>query len=138
MADAGWYGEREGAMEPSRLIGKCVDTWAPIGDQIVSGLNYNDLRMRARLNGVEAFDVRTSQMNSSVAETVAYLSEYITLMPGDLIYMGTPNISRDVLEMHEGDVVEIELEGVGIVRNPVVAMKQPAIKLPLPPVAPQA
>jgi 2-keto-4-pentenoate hydratase/2-oxohepta-3-ene-1,7-dioic acid hydratase in catechol pathway len=138
VADAGWYGEREGVNEPSRLIGKCVDTWAPIGDQIVAGLNYDDLRMQARLNGVQAFDVRTSQMNNSVAETIAYLSEYITLLPGDLIYMGTPNISRDILEMHVGDVVEIELEGVGILRNPVVAMKEAAVKVPLPPVAPQA
>ena len=138
VADAGWYGEREGVNEPSRLIGKCVDTWAPIGDQIVAGLNYNDLRMRARLNGVQAFDVRTSQMNNSVAETISYLSEYITLLTGDLIYMGTPNISRDVLEMHAGDVVEIELEGVGILRNPVVATKQAAVRVPLPPVAPSA
>ena len=138
VADGTWYNEQQGAEAPSRLLAKAPDTWAPIGEQIVSGLNYNDLRLQARLNGVQAFDVRTSQMNNSVAETIAYLSEYITLMPGDLIYMGTPNISRDLLEMKDGDIVEIELEGVPVLRNRVVSMKQPPLDLPQVAPAPAA
>jgi 2-keto-4-pentenoate hydratase/2-oxohepta-3-ene-1,7-dioic acid hydratase in catechol pathway len=132
---ATWYGEQAGVEAPSRLIAKAVDTWAPIHEQIVTGLNYNDLRMKARLNGKEAFDVRTSQMNNSVAESIAYLSEYMTLMPGDLIYMGTPNLPRELLEMKVGDVVEIELEGVGVLRNKVVAMQAPPLRLPVKPPA---
>jgi 2-keto-4-pentenoate hydratase/2-oxohepta-3-ene-1,7-dioic acid hydratase in catechol pathway len=135
VADATWYGEGKGVEDPSRLIAKAPDTWAPIGDQIVAGLNYDDLALTARLNGKAAFNVRTSQMNNSVAETIAYLSEYITLLPADLIYMGTPNISRDLLEMKAGDVVEIELEGVPVLRNRIVKMTQPAVKLPEPPIA---
>lgn len=130
VADGTWYSETDGLGGPSRLLGKAPDSWAPIGDQIVAGLNYNDLGLKARLNGVEAFSVRTSEMNNSVADTVAYLSEYVTLMPGDLIYMGTPNLPRDLLLMKDGDVVEIELEGVGVVRNRIVAMKEPALVLP--------
>lgn len=130
VADGTWYGEQRGIEDPSRLIAKAPDTWAPIGEQIVAGLNYDDLRLTARLNGVPAFEVRTSDMNNTVAETISYLSEYITLMPGDLIYMGTPNISRDLLEMKDGDVVEIELEGVPVLRNPVVNMKAPPLHLP--------
>jgi 2-keto-4-pentenoate hydratase/2-oxohepta-3-ene-1,7-dioic acid hydratase in catechol pathway len=135
VADSTWYGERDGVEAPSRLIGKAVDTWAPIHEQIVAGLNYDDLQMKARLNGKQAFDVRTSQMNNSVAETISYLSEYITLVPGDLIYMGTPNLAREDLEMKVGDVVEIELEGVGILRNKVVAMQAPPLRLPVKPPA---
>jgi 2-keto-4-pentenoate hydratase/2-oxohepta-3-ene-1,7-dioic acid hydratase in catechol pathway len=136
VADSSWYGEQKGPDDPSRLIAKAPDTWAPIHEQIVVGLNYDDLQMKARLNGVQAFDVRTSQMNNSVAETIAYLSEYMTLMPGDLLYMGTPNLTRDLLEMHVGDTVEIELEGVGILRNKVVAMN--ALPLHLPAMTPPA
>lgn len=135
VADVTWYQEANGLDAPSRLIAKAPDTWAPIGDQIAVGLNYDDLGLTARLNGKPAFNVRTSQMNNSVAETIAYLSEYITLLPGDLIYMGTPNISRGLLEMKVGDVVEIELEGLPVLRNRVVAMPAPPLKLPEPPIA---
>jgi len=68
-------------------------------------------------------------MLSSVAEVVSYLSVYMTLLPGDLIYMGTPNPNPDLREMKTGDIVEVELEGVGVVRNRVVEMKG---GLPLP------
>ena len=129
VADGGWYSETEGLQTPSRLLAKGNDTWCPIGEEIVAGLNYDDLALEIRQNGQVASKIRTSEMLSSVAEVVSYLSVYMTLLPGDLIYMGTPNPNPDLREMKTGDVVEVELEGVGVVRNRVVEMKG---GLPLP------
>ena len=96
IADQTWYREQDGVDAPSRLLSKAPDTWAPLGSEIVSGIDYNDLALEARLNGQLAIQARTSEMNNSVAETISYLTEYITLEPGDVIFMGTPtpNTSR--------------------------------------------
>ncbi len=129
VADGTWYSETDGLEAPSRLLAKGNDTWGPIGTDIVTGLDYNDLALEIRQNGQVASRVRTSEMLSSVAEVVSYLSTYMMLMPGDLIYMGTPNPNPDLREMKVGDVVEVEIEGIGVLRNRVVAMRG---GLPLP------
>lgn len=132
VTDASWCSEDRGVEEPALLVGMAADTWAPIGYEIVTGLDYNDLRLTARLDGTTASDVRTSHMNNTVAETIAYLSEYITLIPRDLLYMSSPGRGPEALAMKAGAEILIELEGVGLVRNPVVDMTRPAIKTPLP------
>src|SRR3972149_5268375 len=129
VADGTWYSETEGLQVPSRPLAKGNDTWAPIGTDIVVGLDYNDLQMEIRQNGQVAARARTSEMLSSVAEVVSYMSAYMTLWPGDLIYMGTLNPNPDLREMKVGDVCEVEIEGIGVLRNRVVAMKG---GLPLP------
>jgi 2-keto-4-pentenoate hydratase/2-oxohepta-3-ene-1,7-dioic acid hydratase in catechol pathway len=63
---------------------------------------------------------RTNQLIHDVPATVSFISEHVTLYPGDLIYTGTPG---ETSEIKPGDVVEVELEGVGVLRNPVVAEK---------------
>jgi len=131
VADGTWYSETEGLQVPSRLLAKGNDTWAPIGTDIVVGLDYNDLQMEIRQNGQVAARARTSEMLSSVAEVVSYMSAYMTLWPGDLIYMGTPNPNPDLREMKVGDVCEVEIEGIGVLRNRVVAMKG-GLRLPTP------
>jgi 2-keto-4-pentenoate hydratase/2-oxohepta-3-ene-1,7-dioic acid hydratase in catechol pathway len=99
---------------------KGSDTFGPCGPCIVSGLNYDDLLLQLRLNGKEMQKERTNQFIQSVPETVSFISQYLTLYPGDLIYTGTPGQTSD---LKPGDVVEVELEGVGVLRNPVVAEK---------------
>jgi 2-keto-4-pentenoate hydratase/2-oxohepta-3-ene-1,7-dioic acid hydratase in catechol pathway len=99
---------------------KGSDTFGPCGPAIVSGLNYDDLLVQLRLNGKEMQKERTSQFIQSVPETVSFISQHVTLYPGDLIYTGTPGQTS---EMKPGDVVEVEIEGVGVLRNPVVAEK---------------
>lgn len=130
-----WYGERQGDNEPSRLISKSTDTWGPIGRSIVTGLDYRDLGIEVRLNGQLAGKGRTSQMLNSPAQLVSYLSRYMTLMPGDLIFTGTvarvPNTADD---LKVGDVVEVEIEKVGKLRNKVVPF--PASARPAPAVRP--
>jgi 2-keto-4-pentenoate hydratase/2-oxohepta-3-ene-1,7-dioic acid hydratase in catechol pathway len=96
---------------------KAADTFGPLGPAIVTGLNYNDLLVQTRLNGQVVQSQRTSDLIFSVSAAISYISQYITLVPGDVIYTGTPGTTR---AMKAGDVVEIEVEGVGILRNPVV------------------
>ena len=132
IADQTWYREQGGVDAPSRLLSKAPDTWAPLGSEIVSGIDYNDLALEVRLNGQRAIQARTSEMNNSVAETISYLTEYITLEPGDVIFMGTPTPNPALREMKAGDVVEVELEGVGLLRNRLVDAPMPALTFPMP------
>lgn len=97
---------------------KGADTFGPVGPFIARGLNYDDLQLRLRVNGQVRQDERTSQMIHDVSALVSFLSRYVTLEPGDLIFTGTSG-TTDVLQ--PGDVVEVELEGVGILRNEVAA-----------------
>jgi len=95
---------------------KASDTFGPLGPAIVSGLNYNDLLLQTRLNGEVVQSQRTKDLVFDVATVVSYISRYVTLEPGDIIYTGTPGTTRP---MKPGDVVEVEIEGIGILRNRV-------------------
>jgi len=97
---------------------KASDTFGPLGPAIVTGLNADDLLVQTRLNGEVVQSERTKDLIFDVRTIVSYLSRYITLEPGDVIYTGTPQTTR---AMKPGDVVEIEVEGVGVLRNRVVA-----------------
>ncbi len=97
---------------------KGSDTFGPTGPMIVSGLNYDDLLLRLKLNGEVKQEERTSQLIHSVPKTVSFISQYVTLHPGDLIFTGT---SGRTSAIKPGDRVEVELEGVGTLSNPVVA-----------------
>ena len=96
---------------------KGADTFGPIGPTIVSGLDYNNLLVETRLNGEVRQSERSKDLLFDVNEIVSYVSRYVTLMPGDVIFTGTPGSTSP---MRGGDVVEIEVEGVGVLRNPVV------------------
>jgi 2-keto-4-pentenoate hydratase/2-oxohepta-3-ene-1,7-dioic acid hydratase in catechol pathway len=95
---------------------KSCDTFGPVGPFIVTGLNYDDLRVQLRLNGKVLQDERTSQMIHNVSQIVSFSSRHLTLEPGDLIYTGT---SGRTSAIKPGDKVEVELEGVGILTNSV-------------------
>ena len=95
---------------------KGSDGFGPIGPAIVQGLNYNDLLLETRVNGEVRQSQRTVDLIFGVHEVVSYISEFMTLEPGDVIFTGTPGSTR---AMHPGEVIEIELEGVGVLRNKV-------------------
>ncbi len=95
---------------------KASDTFGPMGPVLITGLNYDDLLLQTRLNGEVVQSQRTKDLIFSVAAQVSYISQYVTLMPGDVIYTGTPGTTKRIVA---GDVVEVELEGVGILRNRV-------------------
>jgi 2-keto-4-pentenoate hydratase/2-oxohepta-3-ene-1,7-dioic acid hydratase in catechol pathway len=109
------------------MAGKAIDTFAPCGPSLVLMDEIDDvqnLEVRARVNGLSVQDGHTSQMIFSVAATIAFVSSLMTLEPGDIIATGTPagvGISRDPqVLLHEGDVVEVEIEGIGTLTNRVV------------------
>lgn len=80
----------------------------------MTGLIYNDLLVQTRVNGATTQSESSASLIHSVDKIVSYTSRYITLEPGDVIYTGTP-VSTGA--MSAGDVIEIEVEGVGILRN---------------------
>lgn len=101
---------------------KGADTFGPCGPFIASGLNYDDLRLELRVNGEVKQQERTSQMIHSVSSIVSWISRHVTLVPGDLIFTGTPGQTSAI---KAGDVVEVEIEGVGVLRNNVVLAPLP-------------
>jgi 2-keto-4-pentenoate hydratase/2-oxohepta-3-ene-1,7-dioic acid hydratase in catechol pathway len=96
------------------LRAKASDTFGPLGPVLVTGLDYNDLQLTTRLNGEVMQSQRTKDLIFDVATLVSYLSRYVTLEPGDVLYTGTPQNTR---AMKPGDIVEVEIEGVGVLRN---------------------
>jgi 2-keto-4-pentenoate hydratase/2-oxohepta-3-ene-1,7-dioic acid hydratase in catechol pathway len=97
---------------------KSFDTFCPVGPEIVPGLDPSDLAIATRVNGAVKQSSRTSQMVFSPAFLVAYISRMMTLHPGDLILTGTP---AGIAPLAPGDVVEVEIERVGILKNRVRA-----------------
>lgn len=95
---------------------KSFDTFCSIGPSIVTDLDVADLRVICRVNGVVKQDGRTSQMVFPVDFLIRYISKMMTLMPGDLIATGTP---AGVSRLNPGDVCEVEIEGIGVLSNPV-------------------
>jgi 2-keto-4-pentenoate hydratase/2-oxohepta-3-ene-1,7-dioic acid hydratase in catechol pathway len=100
------------------LRAKGSDTFGPIGPAIVTGLDYNDLLVETRLNGETRQSESSKDLVFGVDHIVSYVSHYVTLYPGDVIFTGTPGSTR---AMQPGDVVEIEVQGVGVLRNTVAA-----------------
>ena len=95
---------------------KGCDTFAPFGPMIVQGLNYDDLLLTSRLDGDIKQQQRTSDLIFGVHEIVSFASQYLTLCPGDIIYTGTPGATA---ALTSGSIVEVELEGVGVLKNSV-------------------
>ena len=95
---------------------KSFDTFCPVGPFIVDGLDPGNLVVTTRLNGTVKQNGRTADMAFSVPFLIRYISNIMTLYPGDLIATGTP---AGVSAMKDGDVVEVEIEGIGVLRNPV-------------------
>ncbi len=95
---------------------KGFDTFCPVGPRIGTGLNWRELELICRVNGTERQRAKATDMHFSIPELVAFLSGIMTLEPGDLIATGTP---AGTAPLHDGDVVEVEIPGVGILSNPV-------------------
>ena len=93
---------------------KGCDTFAPLGPWIVTELDYADLALETRVNGEVLQKQRTSDLIFDVPETISFVSRYVTLTPGDVLYTGTPGNTRS---MRPGDVVEVEIENIGVLRN---------------------
>jgi 2-keto-4-pentenoate hydratase/2-oxohepta-3-ene-1,7-dioic acid hydratase in catechol pathway len=114
------------AASPTWMTGKAIDTFAPCGPELVLVDEIADLQalsVRTRLNGETVQDGTTASMIFSIADAIAYLSQIMTLETGDILATGTPagvGFSRHPPRfLAAGDVVEVEIGGIGTLRNPV-------------------
>jgi 2-keto-4-pentenoate hydratase/2-oxohepta-3-ene-1,7-dioic acid hydratase in catechol pathway len=97
---------------------KSSDTFTAVGPWIATDLDPECIGLRVRLNGEVVQQADTSQLIHSVRKCIAFISTAMTLEPGDLVFTGTPG---ETFELHAGDRVEVEVEGVGVLANPVEA-----------------
>jgi 2-keto-4-pentenoate hydratase/2-oxohepta-3-ene-1,7-dioic acid hydratase in catechol pathway len=100
---------------------KNTDTFKPMGPWIETHVDLDALETRVRVNGRETTRFATNAMIFGVAAYISTMSRYLTLHPGDILWMGTDGTSPDLAA---GDVVEVEITGIGILRNPFVAETQ--------------
>ena len=99
-------------------LSKGIDTFGPCGPYVVTDLDPNRLMLRTFLNGELKQQDNTENCVFSIQQVLSYISRYITLLPGDIVTTGTP---KGIDPMQPGDTVEVEIEGIGILRNSVGA-----------------
>ncbi len=102
---------------------KNCDTFKPMGPWIETAVDLDALRTTVRVNGRSEVEFATNTMLFGVARFIAEMTRYLTLHPGDVIWMGTEGASTD---LHPGDTVEVEISGIGVLSNPVIADASPA------------
>lgn len=98
------------------IRGKGYDTYLPLGPAIETDLDISAIMVQSRLNGEKRQSESTSSLIFSVPFLISFISDVMTLNPGDIIMTGTPH---GVGPMKDGDVIEIDVQGVGVLRNPV-------------------
>jgi 2-keto-4-pentenoate hydratase/2-oxohepta-3-ene-1,7-dioic acid hydratase in catechol pathway len=96
---------------------KNTDTFKPMGPWIETDVQLEDLITKVRLNGTQMIEFHTNDMIFGVVDFLVAMTKYLTLHPGDMVWMGTEGATAD---MKHGDVCEIEITGIGTLRNPVV------------------
>jgi len=116
VSERDWQGGAQKDLQWWRAKGS--DTFAPLGPAIVRGLDYGNLLLQTRLNGKVVQKQYTSDLIFDGPAIVSWISQYVTLTPGDVIYSGTPGHTS---RMNEGDVVEVDIEGIGVLRNRIAA-----------------
>lgn len=124
--DATWSGERRGDFDPGRIPARATDGWFPMGPWVAVGLNWRELRIETRLNGETVQLGRTTDLVNSIPSLISNLSRFITLRPGDIIFAGTvPYREGARRQLRPGDLVEVEVEGIGTLSNRIVPMQEP-------------
>ena len=95
---------------------KGADTFGPMGPAIVTGVDYDKLMLRTKLNGQVVQEQSTSDLLFGPVAIVQFVSQCVSLTPGDVVYTGTPGSTK---KMNPGDVVEVEIESIGSLRNKI-------------------
>lgn len=98
--------------------GKCMDGFAPMGPVLTDEVDPTDLKLETRLNGTTVQSSRTSLLMTRIPEMLAFITASMTLEPGDVVATGTP---AGVGPMVPGDTVEVEIEGIGVLRNHIAS-----------------
>lgn len=103
--------------DPQWTRGKGFDTFCPIGPHIETELNAMNVNICTRLNGIVKQQSNTCFMTHDIDKLICYITECMTLLPGDIVATGTP---AGIGSMQKGDTVEVEIEGIGILRNHII------------------
>lgn len=98
--------------------GKACDTFGPMGPAIATDVDYGNLQLETRINGTAVQSQTTADLIFPVPTIVSFVSQVMTLEPGDAIFTGTPGTTK---ALAAGDTVEVEIEGIGILQNSVVS-----------------
>lgn len=117
ISERDWQGGSEKDTQWWRA--KSTDTFSPFGPIISTDLDYNNLDLETRVNNKVVQQGNTSQLVFSIDQCISYISKYMTLEPGDLVFTGTPGITS---ALKDGDTVEVEVQGVGVLANPVTQL----------------
>jgi 2-keto-4-pentenoate hydratase/2-oxohepta-3-ene-1,7-dioic acid hydratase in catechol pathway len=113
VSERGWQ-----AKDQTNIRAKNCDTFKPMGPWIVQGADPANMRTRVRINGELVHDFATGNMLFDAPAVIAEISRYNTLFPGDVVWLGTDDKPRNI---KPGDQLEIEITGIGVLRNSVVA-----------------
>ncbi|HYH42127.1 MAG TPA: fumarylacetoacetate hydrolase family protein [Burkholderiales bacterium] len=113
VSERGWQ-----ASDRTLWRAKNADTWKPMGPFIVPGLDPMNLTVSVRLNGEQVSEYSTRNMLFSAQHYIAQITKYMTLHPGDVLWLGTDNAT--IPDLKHGDVVEVVQKDIGVLRNPVV------------------
>jgi 2-keto-4-pentenoate hydratase/2-oxohepta-3-ene-1,7-dioic acid hydratase in catechol pathway len=113
VSERGWQ-----AQDRTLWRAKNADSFKPMGPYIVSGLDPMNLTVSIKVNGEPASEYSTSKMLFSAQHYIAQITKYMTLWPGDVLWLGTDNAT--IPDLKHGDVVEIIQKDIGVLRNPVV------------------
>ena len=100
---------------------KGADDFGPIGPAIVTNLDYGNLKLETRVNGEVRQSTNTRELVFSPDVILSYCSRYVTLLPGDVIFTGTPGQTQRI---DKGDTIEVEIEGIGVLRNTVAGREK--------------
>jgi 2-keto-4-pentenoate hydratase/2-oxohepta-3-ene-1,7-dioic acid hydratase in catechol pathway len=114
VSERDWQGGPQKDLQWWRAKG--ADTFAPLGPCIVCGLDYGNLLLQTRLNGEVVQKQNTSDLIFDLPSIISFVSNFVTLNPGDVIYTGTPGSTQ---KMSPGDTIEVDIESIGILRNRV-------------------
>lgn len=104
--------------DPNLPRAKTPDTFSPVGPWLVPDLDVSDLAVEMKVNGQTRQSSRTSQMVFTVPQLLAAVTRFVTLYPGDIIFSGTP---AGISPIAPGDVLEVTVQGIGTLRNQVIA-----------------
>ena len=97
---------------------KGADTFAPVGPWIDTEVDPQELNLLVRINGKEVQRCNTRDMLFTFSEIVSYISQHVTLRPGDLVFSGATGVTKAI---KPGDTVEVDIPGIGVLSNPVIA-----------------
>jgi 2-keto-4-pentenoate hydratase/2-oxohepta-3-ene-1,7-dioic acid hydratase in catechol pathway len=104
--------------DPTNLRAKNADTFKPMGPWIATAVDPIAMTTQVRLNGTPLHTFPTGNMLFSAGDVISAISQYNTLSPGDVVWLGTDEVPQS---LHPGDVIEIEITGIGVLRNRVAA-----------------